>query len=90
MEHWSDFIDEPPECEDKELSENNPPRYTKTDYHVFFYDFSEDFPYHLEQLVTCGPFIFDKQLVDGEWEHNDDDECEDYSPDFSYRLIKKK
>jgi hypothetical protein len=29
-------------------------------------------------------------LVDGEWEHNDDDECEDYSPDFSYRLIKKK
>ena len=90
MEHWSDIEDEPPESEDKELSEDNPPRYMKTDYHVTIYDFSQDFPYHLEQLTTCGPFCFEKQLRKGEWEYDDHDECEDYHPSFSYRLIKKK
>ena len=90
IDYWSDYEDVPPECEDKELSEDNPPRYRKTDYYVTIYNFSFDFPYHLEQLATYGPFIFDKQLVDSEWQFDSDDRCEDYFPGYSYRLIKKK
>jgi hypothetical protein len=89
-EQWDETESLPPEDESANLSDDNPPRYKKTIKMETDYNITDSFPFYLEETVTFGPFIYEKEFVDGEWTHSENEDDEDYYPEQTYRLIKKK